>query len=357
MPASAYRWFAYVGCRTTRERNARGKGLSVYGVPASGPWALVQQVTGLVNPSFLCLAFSGAALYTVHGDHSHVSSFSIDPRSGMVEQTGEQDAGGKNPVHLVLSRSQRWLLVANYATGNVVSLPVRPDGSLGQMASSLSLPGAHGPHSQQKGSHPHQICMDSMGRWLYVPDKGLDKVFSLSLHEGSGELKLAGTLEFPSGTGPRHMAMHPSLPRAYVVGELDRTVSACRVNPATGELALLDSVSTVPAGADSGSAAGIVIASAGRSLHVSNRGHDSVASFRVDGDTGTLTDPTWASTGGATPRFISCMPDDDLLLAANEDTDSLTAAALNATRHEALKFQPLLQTESPVCVIFRKAQP
>jgi len=70
-----------------------------------------------------------------------------------------------------------------------------------------------------------------------------------------------------------------------------------------------------------------------------------------------LTDPTWASTGGATPRFISCMPDGDLLLAANEDTDSLTAAALNATRHEALKFQPLLQTESPVCVIFRKAQP
>ncbi|MFC5521573.1 lactonase family protein [Polaromonas jejuensis] len=355
MAGSCYRWFAYVGCRTTRERNARGKGLSVYGVHADGQWELVQQVEGLVNPSFLCLAHSESAIYAVHGDQSHVSSFDVDAREGTVRQTSEQDVGGNNPVHLALSRSQRWLLVANYATGNVVSLPVQPDGALGRLASSLSLPGIPGPHLQQKGAHPHQICVDLMGRWLFVPDKGLDKVFTLSLHEGTGELKLVSKLGHPPGTGPRHMVMHPRLPRTYVVGELDRTVATCRLNPATGELDLLSTTRTVPPGVESGSAAGIIITGKGQSLHVSNRGHDSVASFPVNADTGALLDPMWAPTGGATPRFISGTPDGDFLLAANEDADNLAIARLDANHPAPLTFQPFIQTESPVCVIFKKA--
>src|SRR4051812_38269884 len=149
MAGSPHLWFAYVGCRTTRERNARGKGLAVYGVPAEGPWELIQQVEGLVNPSYLCLAHSETALYVVHGDRSHVSSFDINAHDGKVSRTGEQNVGGNNPVHLALSRSQRWLLVANYGTGNVVSLPVQSDGSLARVGSSLSLPSTPGPHSQQ----------------------------------------------------------------------------------------------------------------------------------------------------------------------------------------------------------------
>ena len=74
--------YAYVGCRTTKERNARGKGISVYRVDDNGKWELIQILENLVNPSFLCLDKTGEFLYTIHGDKSEISSFSIDKTTG-----------------------------------------------------------------------------------------------------------------------------------------------------------------------------------------------------------------------------------------------------------------------------------
>lgn len=356
MAEPPYRWLAYIGCRTSLERNARGKGLCVCGVDAAGGWEFVQRVEGLVNPSFLCLDAAQFRLYCVHGDFSEVSSFAIDPGNGRLRQTGRQHTGGRNPVHLTLSRSQQWLLVANYASGNIVSLPVKTDGTLGSLASSIDLPGQHGPRAEQQGSHPHQLCLDPTGRWIFVPDKGLDKVFTLSLQEATGELKIAAETALPAGSGPRHMIFHPRTLRAYVVGELDQTVMTCEFSPADGQLALGDVTPTVPPGVETGSAAGIAISGNGEFLHVSNRGHDSIVSYLIDGDSGRLSGPTWSDTGGRTPRFTCATPDSQHLLVANEDSDSVACAALGAGA-EPLIFHPLFKTGSPVCIAFKKAFP
>ena len=119
-PASARAggsYFAYTGCRTTRERNARGDGINVYRVDApSGRWTHVQLLAGLVNPSFLAIDAAGRTLYTVHGDSSEVSSFRIDAEAGRIAPLNTQFTRGKNPVHLAIDPTGRFLVVTNHVT-------------------------------------------------------------------------------------------------------------------------------------------------------------------------------------------------------------------------------------------------
>ena len=105
--------YAYVGCRTTKERNARGKGISVYQVEENGKWTLIQIVKNLVNPSFLCMDKNGEYLYTIHGDKSEISSFSVDKATGQLIYINTVSTTGINPVHLSVDKTNRWIFVAN----------------------------------------------------------------------------------------------------------------------------------------------------------------------------------------------------------------------------------------------------
>ena len=332
-------WLAYVGCRTTRERHAQGRGIAVFGVDAKGAWEQVQLLEGLRNPSWLCLHTTAPVLYTVHGDFSELSALAIGD-DGTLTLLGESSTHGRNPVHLALTPSARWLLVANYATGNVVSLRVASDGALGAVAAQVRLPG---------DAHPHQVCFSPDGRFALVPDKGADKVFALQVNEDAGHLRIAGESPMAPGSGPRHMVFHPSLSLAYVVGELDRTVTVARYHAATGTLTPLASHCSVPEECSEGSAAGIVLSADARALHVSNRGHDSVASFPVAVD-GSLGATAWTNAG-RTPRFISLLPAGGALVVARDDGHSL------AVLESGTEFKDVAQTGSPVCAVFRKAKP
>src|SRR5262245_31120851 len=122
--------FVYVGCYTTRQRNARGEGINVYRMDkASGTWEHVQLVKDLVNPSWLGLDRQQRFLYSAHGDGEHATAFAIDTSRGELRLLGQQPTGGKNGVRLVVDPSNRFLVVANYSSGTVSVLPVNPDGS------------------------------------------------------------------------------------------------------------------------------------------------------------------------------------------------------------------------------------
>ena len=354
-------WLAYVGCRTTRERNAQGRGLAVFRIDAAGAWSRVQLLEGVRNPSYLCLHPTQPRLYAVHGDFSEISTFAIGA-DGLLELVAQQDTCGTNPVHLALTPSTRWLLVANYASGSVATMRVGHGGALGAVAHVLHLPGAHGSHAQQDASHPHQICFAPDGHHAFVPDKGLDAVFALVVNEDTGHLRIAAfstamrglvatTSPTARGSGPRHMAFHPALPLAYVVGELDRTVVTVRLDAATGRLDPVARHSTVPSDCAAGSAAGVVLSADAARLHVSNRGHDSVATFPLAAD-GTPGPAAWTAAG-RTPRFITPSPAGDALLVAHEDGHSI--AALDGAGRAG--FKELAQTGSPVCIVFRKENP
>jgi len=169
--------FVYVGCYTTKQRNARGEGINVYSMDrTSGIWTHVQLVKDLVNPSWLALDQQQRVLYSAHGDGEVVTALSIDRSTGQLKVLGQQATGGKNGVRIAVDSTNKFLVCANYSSGTVAVLPIAPDGSLGPLTDLVSLTGTPGPHrTEQSSPHPHDVPFDRSGRFVVVPDKGLDK--------------------------------------------------------------------------------------------------------------------------------------------------------------------------------------
>ena len=221
--------YAYVGCYSTPDRDGNGEGINLYRMdPASGRWSHVQLVAGLENPSFLALDRRQRFLYSVHGGRTYATAFVIDPESGRLTRLNQQDVGGENPVHLAVDATNRFLVVSNYGSGSMVVLPINADGSLAPRSELVELEGTPGPHpTRQTSSNPHHNPFDPGGRFLVVPDLGLDRLFVFRLDTATGALVPADPpfVATRPGAGPRHVDFHPSLPYAYVINELDSTVA------------------------------------------------------------------------------------------------------------------------------------
>lgn len=348
--------YAYVGSRTTRERNARGEGISVYRVDrASGALERIQIVDKLVNPSYLVLSASGEHLYSVHGDRSEVSAFAIDRDSGRLGFINQRSTEGRNPVHLALDPSGRNLIVTNHLGASLAVLPIARDGSLEPLAQKVSISGPLGPHRvEQQQAKPHFNPFDPSGRWVIVPDKGLDRVFSYQFEGGALIPAPSPYVQVREGAGPRGAAFHPSKPLAYVVNELDSTLTSYRFDVASGALTPLHLIPTLPATFTGNSrAAGIAIDAEGRCLYASNRGHDSIARFDLDPQTGLPSFAGSHETLGRTPRFFTLSPDGHLLFALNEDSDSIVAfdiASAGSLEHPRVAAT----CGSPVCMVFSR---
>jgi 6-phosphogluconolactonase (cycloisomerase 2 family) len=277
--------FAYVGSRTTRERNARGDGISVFRVDTvTGALTLVQLVKDLVNPSFLALSANGEHLYTVHGDLSDISAFKIDKTRGELMFLNKQSTEGKNPVHLAIDPTGRYVVVSNHIGASLAVLPIAVDGSLEPLTQLVKLEGPIGPHRvEQKQAKPHFNPFDLTGEFVIVPDKGLDRVFSFRFKDGQLTPAASPFVVTRETAGPRHVAFHPKGAYAYVVNELDSTVTTYRYDSATGALQPLQIVSSLPDTFTGNSrASAIEVDRSGRFVYASNRGYDSIAIYRID---------------------------------------------------------------------------
>jgi 6-phosphogluconolactonase (cycloisomerase 2 family) len=293
-------------------------------------------------------------LYTVHGDESEVSSFSIDPVSGRIAFLNRQSTQGKNPVHLAFDPSGKFLVVSNHLGANVSVLPVAADGSLLPVSQLVALSGPIGPHRvEQTQPKPHFNLFDPSGRFVIVPDKGLDRVFAFRFETGTLVPAASPFVVTREGAGPRHLAFHPSRSVAYVVNELDSTVTTYHFSSVSGALTPLEVRSTLPAGFTGNSrAAGIVVDQAGRTLYVSNRGHDSIAVFRIDGDEGLLSFEDAHATEGRTPRFFALSPDGQLLYVLNEDSDSIVLFHVDPDTGRLRASGQSVSVGSPVSMVF-----
>jgi 6-phosphogluconolactonase (cycloisomerase 2 family) len=350
--------FAYVGSRTTRERNARGDGISVFRVDQdSARLELVQVVRDLVNPSFLALDKAGKHLYTVHGDTSDISAFRVDAGSGKLAFLNRQSTGGKNPVHLALDPSGRHVVVSNHLGSSLAVLPVRADGSLGELEQLVTLDGPLGPHRvEQKLSKPHFNPFDPSGEFVLVPDKGLDRTFAFRFADGRLAPADPPFAVAREGAGPRHLAFAPRLGMAYVLNELDSTVTVYTYSPRTGALTPRQVLSTLPDTFTGNSRASeIQVDGDGRFLYASNRGHDSIAVFRIDPATGLLAFTGTDATRGKTPRFFTLTPNGRFLFALNEDSDSIVAFAVDRASGRLTPTGGTVQSGSPVCMVFSAA--
>ena len=342
--------YAWTGSRTTKERNARGDGIEIYRVGTSG-WTHAGSVAGLVNPSFLITNRAADLVFTVHGDGEKVSSFRVVPETGALDVISTVNTGGANPVHLALSGDERMLLVANYKTGTVASVPVAEDGMLGALVSRLDLPGDPGPHrKEQPSSHPHQVLPDGSGHRFIVTDKGLDRVFVLDLAE-DGTVSIVSETPTREGAGPRHGVMGAKGDTVYVINELDSTVTGYRYDGSA--LTPFQVLSTLPDDYTGNSrAAAIALGGAGTYLFGTNRGHDSLVRFAIDADTGRLSDPIWTPTGGERPRFMTLTPEGTEVIVANELTDTIYGFRFDPETGALGGGRLLATTGSPVSVVF-----
>ena len=349
--------FAYVGSYTTPERNGRGNGINVYKVdPRSGAFTHVQHLGGLENPSFLAIDRAGGFLYSVHGDRSEATAYAIDRKTGHLTLLNRQSTGGYNPVHLALDPTGSFLAVVNYGSDSLAVLPVGEDGRLGPYATLTPVTGTLGPHRfQQRNMAPHHIPLDRLGRFFYVPCKGSDCVVAYRLDAKRGVLVEAARVTARPSAAPRHIDFHPTKALAYVLNELDSTITTYRQDRRSGKLTPLQTVPSTPSdftGYSTG--AEIWLDRAGRHVYVSNRGHDSIGVFAIDSAGGTLSPKQWVPTRGGTPRFFAFDPPQKHLYVANQDGHSIVTYKVG--RNGRLAPSPVrVKVGSPACIVFSRA--
>jgi 6-phosphogluconolactonase len=352
--------FAYVGSFTTAQRKARGDGIHVYRAdPATGALAHVQHIGDLVNPSFLVLSPDRRFLYSVHGDGDYATAFALDGASGQAKLLNRAATGGKNGVRQAVDPSGKFLIVANYSSGSVAVLPIAPDGSLKDQHQLLALPGEAGPHkTEQPSSHPHDVVFDPAGRFVLVPDKGLDRVFVFRFDAASGRLSPAepDSVKTRPGAGPRHLAFHPKLPVVWVLNELDSTVASYRWDPERGTLTPFQVVTTLPTDfIGYSTTAEVAVTPDGRFVYCSNRGHDSVAIYAADASNGSLTPVGWQLTQGKVPRFVGLDPAGRFLQAANEQGDTIVTFRVDSGSGRLAPTGQVVNNASPVTIVFTGA--
>ena len=352
--AKASARFAYVGGYTSPERKGHAEGLSVYRIDAgSGAWTLVQVVRDLVNPSWLTLDRQRRCIYAAHGDGGEATAFQIEAGTGRLTLLNRQATNGKNGVRLAVDANNRFIVLANYSSGSVAVLPINADGSLAPLSHLATLTGKPGPHrAEQASAHPHHVVFDPRGRFIVVPDKGLDAVFVFRLDNGQLVAADPPSVASRPGAGPRHADFHPSKPYAYVINELDSTITTFRFDGERGELKPLQVITTLPPTFTGNSTTSeIAVAPSGRYVYGSNRGHDSIAIFAVDDATGVLTPVGWEPTQGKTPRFFALDPSGTSLYAANQDSDTIVAFRVDPATGKLTPTGQIVKTGSPSSIV------
>ena len=347
----------YVGTYTSSD----SEGIYIYGMDqVTGELKLTKSVKS-VNPSFLALDRTKRYLYAVNEvpefggkPGGAVSAFAIDSGNGDLRFLNQQPSLGADPCHLTVDRSRKNLLVANYTGGSVAVLPITRDGSLGP-ASDLKQHEGSSIKEQQKGPHAHCIILDRSERYALVADLGLDKVMLYRYDKASGKLGSGKQpwAQLPSGAGPRHLTLHPNGKYAYVINELDSTLTVFQYNEHNGRLTLVETVSTLP-GNFSGTSycADVHLSPSGNFLYGSNRGHDSIVVFAIAKDSGRLTQLEHVSTEGKWPRNFTLDPKGKFLLVANQRSDNVVTFKIDAQTGRLKSAGNVAKIPMPVCLQF-----
>jgi 6-phosphogluconolactonase len=280
-----------------------------------------------------------------------LSAYAINPETNSLTFLNRKLTLGARPCHISLDKTGGWALVANAVSGNVSVLRIRSDGTLGDVVETVEHYGRSIHTTRQQEPHAHQIVTDSSNRFAFVPDLGVDKIMIYDFDGETGKLEPASPA-FASthpGGGPRHFVMHPSERFAYVINELDSTITVFTFS--NGKLDVIQTIGTLP-GHFSGSnmAAAIKVHPSGRFVYGSNRGHDSIAMFCVDEMTGKLDKMGYQLTQGATPRDFDLDPTGALLVVCNQDADNVVSFKVDIDDGFLASTGMLVGVSKPSCV-------
>ena len=316
------------------------------------------------DPSFLELHPNGRFLYAAErGDRTGedvVSAFSITPGSGQLQRLNQQPTGGHGACHVSVDSVGKNVLVANYSSGSASAIPILNDGRLGKPTGFVQHEGS-GPHaSRQEGPHAHSINVSPDDRFAYVADLGIYKIMIYRFDTSAGTLRPndPAFASLAAGAGPRHLAFHPNARYAYVINELDGTITGFSYNSTTGALTPIETVSTLPDGFQGrNQCAEVRVHPAGTFLYGSNRGHDSIAMYRIDAGTGRLNLIGIHESDVAEPRNFNLDPSGTFCLVANQNDDSIVVFRIDPAAGTLEPTEHRIAVEKPVCIRFSDSIP
>ena len=349
MDPAACPTFAYVGCYTNRSST----GIHVFEVsdPLREPRP-IHLFDEIAHASMVVRHPNRAVLYSVSEvDDGELIALGISP-DGSLRILDRVPSGGAAPCHV--SATTTGVYVANYGSGTVTAYRLAEDGRFGGLVDRHQHLG-RGVHARQDGPHAHCIVPGPDGRSVYAADLGTDRIHRYNAVTGGTAAPFAPIDETPlsDGCGPRHLAFHPRESVAFVVGELNSTVSVLAVDPETGSLNRLGSVSTLPDDHDGNSiAAEVRVHPDGRSVYVSNRGHDSIAEFRFDDIDRRLVPSGHTPSGGRHPRNFAIHPSGRSMLVANQNDDNLVQFLIEPSSGALRPSGSTLPVTEPVFVEF-----
>lgn len=343
--------------------DAANSGIYVYEFDrATGALNLLNAYAGVANPTFLNVDADNRKLYAItdgkspEGGKTGIAvAYAIDPDKGTLQEIGRADTVPAPTCHIQRDSAGRYLMTASYHGGLVGLNAIEPDGRVG---ASLDVRKHEGRsvHPQQDRPHPHSVFLSPDERYAFVPDLGLDRVMIYRLDREANRLIEHAHAAVAPGAGPRHLAIHPNGTYAYVINELDSTVTVLRYDADQGTLEPVQTVPALPEGwtpgseSETNSCSEILVSPDGRFVYGGNRGHDSIAVFAVEADGGKLTPVQHMPSGGGHPRNFALTPDGDYLLAANRDSDNIVTFRIDRDTGKLAETGQVTAASKPVCV-------
>ncbi|MBB4301651.1 6-phosphogluconolactonase [Rhodobium orientis] len=344
---------------------AAGHGISVFGLDEeTGEWALLSETGDIDNPTFLAVDAEAGRVFAssevFEWNEGLVSAYKLDPATGALSYINKQVVPGSLTAHLALDGSCRFVLATNYShemadevPGQAMAVfPVREDGGLQPASASVKHEGSGPNPDRQRVPHPHSTVASPENDLISVADLGCDRLFHYAFDSATGTLTPAADAEtvLPPGAGPRHFLYAPDGHHLYVITELASTVVVYRREAGRLE-GPISEISTLPAGFSGETlCADIQISADGRFLYGSNRGHDSIACFSADLESGALEAIGHTPCGGKIPRSFALTPSGRHMVVANQESDSLAVLAIDPETGLLSDTGWRLPVGSPTCV-------
>jgi 6-phosphogluconolactonase len=321
------------------------------------------QTTDVQHPFFLVISPDGRFLYSIDTEKfggtedEFVAAYAIKDRSGKLERLNRQSSKGSASCYLDIDSSGKTVVLANYSTGSVAALPVQADGSLGEATSFVQHKGSSVDPKRQKAPYAHSIVISPDNRFALAADLGIDKVLIYRLDAAASKLSVnepQASVSVEPGSGPRHLTFHPNGKSVYLINELKNTVTFFAYEPESGKLATQQTISTLPADFDGVThTADVKITPNGKFLYGTNRGHDSIACYRI-GDDGMLSLIEIEPSLGKGPQNLLITPDGQWLICANMPGNSVVVFRINSETGDLTATGEPVAVPMPSCIRWLK---
>lgn len=359
--AAGGEYLMYVGTYTNA---GKSQGIYAYRFQSStGQITPIGLVAELPSPSFFTIHPNQRWLYAIseitrwegQNNIGPVSAYAIDRQSGKLTLLNRVSARGSLPCFVSVDATGGNVLVANYIGGNIASIRINADGSLGESTAFVQHTGSSVDSRRQRKPFAHSINLSPDNRFAIVADLGLDKVlvYRFDAKKGSLEPNDPPSVSVKPGSGPRHFAFHPSGKYGYVINEMGSSITAFSWDKARGAFKELQTISTIPEDfKKENNCAEVQVHPSGRFVYGSNRGHDSIAVFAVDPARGTLTAVERVSTQGVMPRNFRIDPTGNFMVAGNQRTDNMIVYRIDRKTGRLTPTGQMLELGAPVCIKF-----